>query len=825
MSVDGGTLLAASARLSEHAATLARSAGRYGSTTVEMQRIRHSIEAHWSGTLVAERSAARVETLAATLDDVAPIIDRRGCAGTLDRLSDTATELGVQLQRLDEEYHALLAERDRMQGMTLDPEALPPDVSGIEARMDENRRTRSRRVQDWLDACATTARSARTAALALEGVAARVAAGGEGHYADNLAPMSHAPMSLGVVAGARNAEDFADSVLFVVGAGQREAEAYQRAWNLLLLRSRIERERVKSLGGPPLKSWSASVRLDLLNLHRDIVTHGSPDKDKKPADGFAAGVGAVAAVAAALNMANVEVVPVARLRRSATRTEGVTDFLDRQRAQLNAWGQEMWERTWDRVWQTAWSLVETYETASGAVPALFGIGDRPQWVVEEPRDINYYLRQYQEDFDSAASPEVRQRHKWSMELGGIIAKEPEDFWQANFHEANEYVTQKRQELSEEEFGEWLSYMELNVPGIAGSLLFILPETTVGNANEALLTARIAELKGKLADLPLWDRRRGHYSRLLDAAEDLMTTVNKARATAPANLLYVNPLDPSQFTLVQGLLEGSCSQIRLFTGTNSDAKKSERYLDTVGLGTGGLAGRVQKDLPIKPHCNGVAVMIFNAGDNPTIGLNPREGVLWSGLGEDSLQEMGDKMSETLYRFSVAHPHARPVDVLHSAGSTAYGWAIEELCRQKAFATEFWETTPPTMVHVASPGVGGNHGKACIDQLEVKPCAYDIINPGDIVPRSPFQGAPAREVLSGIAIPVSRGAGFLRLGHGLKTYIEAQPDLYENIVITAAGGWECYQPPPPNAAEPVVGFGATRGVYALYAAGGYSHEGTR
>lgn len=160
MSVDGETLLAASARLSEHADTLARAAERYGSATVEVQRIGRSVEQHWSGTVLSERSADRIEALAATLDRIAPVIDLGGSAGIVQRLGDTAASLGRAIAHLDAECEALVRE------LWIAGERLPDAEAQIS--IDQNRQTRSQRADDWLDACALAGRNVAAAANELE---------------------------------------------------------------------------------------------------------------------------------------------------------------------------------------------------------------------------------------------------------------------------------------------------------------------------------------------------------------------------------------------------------------------------------------------------------------------------------------------------------------------------------------------------------------------------------------------------------------------------------------------------------------------------------
>jgi hypothetical protein len=815
MSVDGGILHAASARLAEHAATLARSAERYGSTTGEVQRIRRSIEAHWSGTPVAERSAARVEALAVTLEDVAPVIDRRGSAGTLDRLSDTATELGVQLQRLDEEYHALLAERDRMQGMSLGPEELPPDLSGIEARIDENRRTRSRRVQDWLDACATTARSARTAALALEGVAARIAAGGEDDPEDDLAPMSGGPISLngfdgsglqrpatfGPMAGIRNGADLASSVLLVTGAGERIAAGYERAWNLLRLPSRVTSGGVERLNRFARRSWPASLAVGVVNLRGDITTLRDPAEHR--ADRIAAGLDVAATVLTVLAvgaMATVVFAPAAPVLLKFSLVAGVGAEITRQRDRLVEWGQRLWE-----VGRVALTLRAPAPTG-GPIFAATDISshnwDETEWdgiyalYFEEPRDLPYYLQLYKSQTADIDSPEPARTYQGlTLQLGEIMMSEPELSPEANYRAARDYVEHLREVLGDD-FDAWVDYATINYPGIVGQMFGVLPEKNVGDANEAILNARIAELEALLPDPTV--------KRMLDELYRVRNALYAAREGGrEAHLLFLDPLEPSRYALLQGSMENACSHIWVITGTNSATEEAGKYQLTAGFDDGRVGAQVE--LELKKHedwtdsagCKGVATLVWNVGDNP------RTPVDASRLRRGRRQSDGEILASWMYRDSIAHPNARPVIMAHSAGSTTLGWAVDKLCGDGLFDAVFTDGAAPTLMHIASPGAGSDgvgpfgspgHGHDCIKGMNSPPCTYDVYNRWDGVIYSPWQGPPARSKssLGDSVIPYQqRGLGLGR--HGIDRFIDKNLELYRDISLHAAYGLAgCFQP---------------------------------
>ena len=824
MSVDSGTLLAAASRLSEHAATLTRAAERYGSTTVEVQRIRRSVEQHWSGTLVAERAAARIEALAATLDRIAPVIDRGGTAGTVDRLGDTAASLGREIGHLDAEYDALLGERAWLQSIPLEPQAPPHDLSGIDARIDENRRARSRRAADWFDACATAGRNVAAAASELEGIAARIVSAevGDGQPAVSvLTGYGTGPAGLGGVALIGNVArasaifvpgaNLAGNLLLAAQAADAIARGYVSGYRRLRLPSWQTREiksGVRGLGkvARSPKAGPIGLVIGAFSLPSDIRTMLDPMEDR--ADRVAAGLDVAATGLAALGvvaMATGVGAPVAAVLFGAGLVVSVAAELIRHRELLAAWGQRMWEvgsvvltfltaapSGGPRAPMTYNDWASWEQTSWDGVFSLYSQAEQPRWL--GPVGLEDYIAAYAGTMDSWLPPHLRQYREWTLELATIMARAPEEVTEENFRAAQDRVNTLRRTLSEEDFEAWLEYAAGNLPGVVALMFGILPEDYVGRANEILLDNLIAELKRVQKGDP-------HYKAAqerLRQAQELKNALNSARLRVTddgcwrdgqANLLYFDPSDPDRYVLVQGSLEHACTHIRVTPGTNSDTGKANGYLDMSGA-NGGLAGAVERASATQEGCHGVATMIWNAGNNPR----------WvKGLGEKNLSESGELKAIWMYRFAMAYPDARPVDIAHSAGSTMLGHAIQELCDRGLFAWVYRPGSAPTSVHVASPGVGGDHGKECFEAYAQKhgemPCVYEHFNQGDRVPGSWFQGKPASEVLDGVNV-FEDDLGEWR--HSLNLHLTERESFYVGIALHASKSEPgCFQNPYPNA----------------------------
>lgn len=339
MSVDGETLLAASARLSEHADTLALVAERYGSATVEVQLIGRSVEQHWSGTVLSERSADRIEALAATLDRIAPVIDRGGSAGIVQRLGGTAASLGREIAHLDAEYVALVGE------LQLDVLTYLPDAKAMMS-IDVNRQTRSRRADDWLEACALAGRNVAAAAIELEGLVPFSVI--DDFLVPKLEEAANNPYSVLLPGGVLVARGV-DSI----GIANTYADVYMRAYKAMLpATKRVANANVTGLMKLAKRTLPVAVVIGVLDWSDNLDTVRDPEA--KGLDRIVAGFEMAATVAAIAVFAPIVVKGAAltvTVFTAAASVLTVAAMVIEHHEGLKAWGEKVW-RSGDKVWRS-----------------------------------------------------------------------------------------------------------------------------------------------------------------------------------------------------------------------------------------------------------------------------------------------------------------------------------------------------------------------------------------------------------------------------------------------------------------------------------------